>query len=122
MCGWGLYGRRPARWAIPVLVHVADPVAFFQPVGRHNERLEELLRHPAGSRQKGGMVEFNRLIGSLEHVVASHPGTVIVAAHGFYAENLARVAAMLDAYPNFFIDIAWAHVQLGRQPRHAAPC
>jgi predicted TIM-barrel fold metal-dependent hydrolase len=104
---------------IPVLVHVADPVAFFLPVDRHNERLEELLRHPAGSRQLGGLDEFHRLIDSLENVIRSHPGTMVVAAHGLYAENLARLSEMLRSYPNFHIDIAWAHMQLGRQPRAA---
>jgi predicted TIM-barrel fold metal-dependent hydrolase len=104
---------------IPVLVHVADPVAFFLPADRHNERLEELLRYPGNSRQPGGLDEFHRLIGSLENAIASHPGTVIVAAHGLYAENLARLSEMLGRYPNFHIDIAWAHLQLGRQPRAA---
>jgi predicted TIM-barrel fold metal-dependent hydrolase len=104
---------------VPVVVHTADPLAFFQPLDRHNERLEELLRHPRNSRQEGGVQEFYRLIDSLEHVVASHPRTAIVAAHGFYPENLARVFAMFERYPNFSVDLGWVHLQLGRQPRAA---
>lgn len=107
------------RLGVPVLMHVADPVAFFQPVDCHNERLEELLRYPANSRQQGGLEEFQRLIGSVEHVVSAHPATTFVAAHGYHPEDLAHVAAMFDRYPNFYIDIAWAHLQLGRQPRAA---
>lgn len=102
---------------IPVLIHVADPVAFFQPVDRHNERLEELLRHPRNSRQRGGIEEFNRLIHSLESVVASHRRTIFVAAHGCYAENLRRVSSMLGEHPNLNIDLGWVALQLGRQPR-----
>jgi predicted TIM-barrel fold metal-dependent hydrolase len=104
---------------IPVLIHVGDPLAFFQPVGRHNERLEELLRYPSSSRQRGGLQEFHGLIDSLEHTVASHPRTTIIGAHGFYPENLARVSEMFDCYPNFHIDVAWVAAQLGRQPRAA---
>ncbi len=104
---------------IPVLIHVGDPLAFFLPVDRHNERLEELLRHPKNSRQHGGVEEFHRLIDSFEHLVASHPRTVFVGAHGLYAENLARLSDMLDRYRNLFIDVAWAGLQLGRQPRAA---
>jgi predicted TIM-barrel fold metal-dependent hydrolase len=104
---------------IPVLIHVGDPVAFFQPVDCHNERLEELLRHPGNSRERDGVRAFHRLVDSLEHVVASHPRTSIVAAHGLYAENLGRVAEMFDRYPNLSIDIAWVALQLGRQPRAA---
>lgn len=104
---------------IPVVAHVADPMAFFEPVGPHNERLEELLRHPGNSLAHEGMGQFHRLLGSLEHVVSSHPRTTVVAAHGFHAENVGHVASMMDRYPNFHIDIAWAHLQLGRQPRAA---
>lgn len=104
---------------IPVLVHVVDPLAFYLPVDRHNERLEELLRHPKDSRQLGGVEEFHRLVDSFEHLVASHPGTVFVGAHGLYAENLGRVSEMLDRHRNLHIDIAWAALQLGRQPRAA---
>ena len=39
---------------LPVLIHVADPVAFFQPMDRHNERLDELLAHPSISLSSHG--------------------------------------------------------------------
>lgn len=32
--------------AVPVLIHIADPVAFFQPLDHTNERWEELHAHP----------------------------------------------------------------------------
>jgi predicted TIM-barrel fold metal-dependent hydrolase len=105
---------------IPVLIHVADPVAFFQPINNHNERLEELLRHPSDSRAAGGLAEFARLMSALEHLVAGHPSTNIVGAHGgCFVENLAWVAGLLDAYPNYFIDVAGRAAELGRQPRTA---
>jgi predicted TIM-barrel fold metal-dependent hydrolase len=103
---------------IPVLIHVADPVAFFLRADHRNERLEELLRYPR-LRQRGGLAEFHRLIDSLEHVIASHPQTTVVAAHGCYTENLSHVSRLLDTYDNFFIDIAWRAHELGRQPRAA---
>ena len=34
---------------LPVLIHTADPVAFFEPVDGRNERLEELLEKPEWS-------------------------------------------------------------------------
>lgn len=102
---------------IPVLIHVADPIAFFHPVDRHNERVEELLRVPRTSRHSGGTTEFRRLVDSLENVVSSHSHTVIVGAHATYVENLAWVSEMFDRYPNFYIDIAGRAPELGRQPR-----
>jgi predicted TIM-barrel fold metal-dependent hydrolase len=105
---------------VPVLIHVADPVAFFDPVDCHNERLEELLLHPRNSRRRGGRGEFDVLIDAFEHMVASHPRTTIIGAHvGCYPENLARVSQMLDRYPNFYVDTAGRAAELGRQPRRA---
>jgi predicted TIM-barrel fold metal-dependent hydrolase len=105
---------------LPVLVHVADPVAFFQPMDRHNERLEELLAHPSISLARHGLAVRDRIVGSLEAVVAGNPRTQFVGAHvGCFAENLGWVSQMLDDYPNFWIDTA-ARADLGRQPRAAA--
>ncbi len=104
---------------IPVLIHVADPLAFFQPVDAHNERLEELLHHPSNSRQAGGLDEFYRLISALQHLVSSHPSTTFVGAHAAFAENLGWVSHLLDNCPNFYIDMGARAAELGRQPRAA---
>ena len=39
---WAVCGRL----RMPVLIHSADPVAFFQPIDEHNERWLQLKRHP----------------------------------------------------------------------------
>lgn len=105
---------------LPVLVHVGNPLAFFLPTDRHNERLEEILRHPSVSERRHGPAHFHRLVDALEAVVAAHPRTTFIGAHvGCCAEDLGRVSAMLDRYPNYWIDLA-ARAELGRQPRAAA--
>jgi predicted TIM-barrel fold metal-dependent hydrolase len=105
---------------LPVWWHVADPVAFFKPVDGRNENYELLLARPDWVFSGPAFPTFDRLIQSLETVVASHPGTTFVAVHGgCYAENLAWVGRMLDDYPNLNIDIAARIAQLGRQPRAA---
>jgi predicted TIM-barrel fold metal-dependent hydrolase len=103
---------------VPVWWHVADPVAFFDPVDERNEYLELLSERPDWSFSGPDFPPFARLIESLETVVASHPATTFVAVHaGGYAENLGWVRRMLDTYPNLHIDIAARLAQLGRQPR-----
>jgi predicted TIM-barrel fold metal-dependent hydrolase len=106
---------------IPVFIHTADPVAFFDPVDERNERYEELLERPDWSfADHGRFPRFERLIDALETLVAANPATTFVGLHvGGYAENLARVGAMLDAYPNYHVDIAARIPELGRQPRAA---
>ncbi|MGZ8651935.1 MAG: amidohydrolase family protein [Actinomycetota bacterium] len=105
---------------LPIVIHVADPVAFFDPVDERNERLEELLVHPEWSFADPRFPRFERLIDALEGVVAAHPATTFIGAHvGCFAEDLAWVRRMLSTYPNFHVDIAARIAELGRQPRAA---
>jgi predicted TIM-barrel fold metal-dependent hydrolase len=103
---------------LPVLIHTADPVAFFTPVDAANERLEELTVHPEWSFHGPEFPSFERLMEALEAVVAAHPGTTFIGAHvACCAEDLAWVGRMLDAYPNLHVDFSARIAELGRQPR-----
>jgi predicted TIM-barrel fold metal-dependent hydrolase len=109
-----------AELGIPVFIHTADPVAFFDPIDERNERYEQLLAHPEWSFADRSFPSFERLIESLEGLVAANPHTMFVGLHvGGYAENLGWVGRMLTAYPNFAVDIAARVSELGRQPRAA---
>ncbi|MGV9383786.1 amidohydrolase family protein [Nonomuraea sp. NPDC003707] len=110
--------EQAAELSVPVAIHVADPVAFFEPVDEHNERLEELLAHPDWSFAAPCHPRFPRLMAALEALVAAHPRTIFIGLHaGCNAEDLAWVSRMLDSHPNFHIDIAARISELGRQPR-----
>lgn len=107
-----------AELELPIWWHIADPVAFFEPVDQRNENYEMLIERPDWSFHGSGRPTFARLMEALEHVVAAHPAVTFVAVHaGCYAENLGWVGRMLDSYPNLNIDIAARLAQLGRQPR-----
>ncbi|MGV8969596.1 MAG: amidohydrolase family protein [Microbacteriaceae bacterium] len=104
---------------MPVLIHTADPKAFFEPLDRHNERIDELLESPDwwfGDRTMHPT--FARLLDALAKLVTSCPGTMFIGAHaGCAAEDLDLVERMLDMAPNYTIDIAGRMGELGRQPR-----
>jgi hypothetical protein len=109
-----------AELEVPVFIHAADPVAFFDPVDERNERYEQLLAHPEWSYADPSFPRFGRLIDSLEGLVAANPATTFIAVHvGGYAEDLGWVGRMLDTYPNLHVDIAARVAELGRQPRAA---
>jgi predicted TIM-barrel fold metal-dependent hydrolase len=106
---------------LPVLIHTADPVAFWDPMDGRNERLEELLEKPEWSYCRGDFPRFGPLMASLESLIAAHPGTTFIVAHvGCYPENLAWVDRMLSSYPNMVIDVSGRMAELGRQPRASA--
>lgn len=106
-----------AELGIPVTIHVADPVAFFEPLDETNERWEELQEHPDWRFPSPPFPSFRSIIEALARLVLRHPRTIFIAAHvGCYAENLAWVARLLDRAPNLYIDIAARIAELGRQP------
>ena len=106
---------------VPVLIHIADPPAFFEPMNERNERLEQLLVRPQWRFSDPSFPRFRVLIDALEALVASQPGVTFIGAHvGCNAEDLAWVDRMLRTYPNFHVDIAARVADLGRQPRTAA--
>ncbi len=106
---------------IPVAIHVSDPVAFFTPTDRFNERYEELNNHPDWSFYGGDFPSNAELLEARNRVIAGHPKTQFVVLHvGNYSENLENVSMNLDRFPNMSVDIAARIGELGRQPRTAA--
>ncbi len=115
-----------AELDLPVVIHIADPIAFFQPLDATNERYEELTEHPdwhfwptrpPGQPDTPGFPPFDELLAGFDRLVGRHPATTFVGAHvGCAAEDLGLVSRMLDAHPNLSVDIAARLGELGRQP------
>lgn len=102
---------------LPVTLHLADPVAFFEPADTHNERWEELQAHPDWQFPSPPFPSFRSIIESMARVIARHPKTTFIGAHaGCYAENLEWVGQLMDHCPNFYMDISARISELGRQP------
>ncbi len=105
---------------IPITVHIADPVAFFRPLDRFNERWDELHAFPNWHFYGPLYPSFEELIERLYRTIENHPRTNFVTAHvGCYPENLGFVSRMMDRYPNFYTDIAARLAELGRAPYSA---
>lgn len=103
--------------ALPVLIHVADPVAFFDPLDHTNERYEELHNHPDWQFPSPPFPPFMKIMTDFASLVKRHPQTTFIGAHvGCYAENLTWVGQMLDECPNYYVDISARVAELGRQP------
>ncbi|MFO7916869.1 MAG: amidohydrolase family protein [Anaerolineae bacterium] len=112
--------EKAAALDIPVLIHTADPVAFFRPLDRFNERWDELHRHPEWHFYGPQYPSFEELIDSLYRLVAAQPDTSFITAHvGCYPENLDFVSRMLEKYPNLYTDISARIAELGRAPYSA---
>lgn len=105
---------------LPVAIHVSDPIAFFTPTDRFNERYEELHAHPDWSFYGRDYPSNADLLAARNRVIARHPNTQFLVLHvGNFAEDLEDVAENLDRYTNMTVDIAARIGELGRQPRAA---
>jgi predicted TIM-barrel fold metal-dependent hydrolase len=115
-----------ADLVLPIVIHIADPIAFFEPLDATNERYEELVAHPdwhfwprqpANDAKASGFPPFDELLAAFDRLLGRHPGTTFVGAHvGCAAEDLALVGRLLDDHPNLSVDIAARIAELGRQP------
>ena len=109
-----------AKLELPVIIHTADPAAFFRPIDQNNERYEELARHPDWSFYGDKFPKRNELLAARNRVIAKHPNTKFIGAHvANNPEDLETVASWLDEYPNLYVGIASRIGELGRQPNTA---
>jgi predicted TIM-barrel fold metal-dependent hydrolase len=116
-----------AELDVPITIHIADPIAFFEPLDATNERWEELHEHPdwhfwpSRTMPDGeGCPSFDELIDAFDRLLERHPETTFIGAHvGCAAEDLDRVSRMLERHPNLHCDIAARIAELGRQPYSA---
>ncbi|MCY2938113.1 MAG: amidohydrolase family protein [Planctomycetota bacterium] len=110
-------------WAVcakhkrPVIIHIADPAAFFTPLDKSNERWHELNSNPGWLFYGGGNPDRQALLDQLHRVIGNNPKTTFINTHfGNNAEDLASVGEKLDQYPNMFVDFDARISELGRQP------
>ncbi|MGB6686640.1 MAG: amidohydrolase family protein [Terracidiphilus sp.] len=77
---------------MPVAIHISDPIAFFTPIDRFNERYEELINHPDWSFYGRDFPSNAELIEARNRMIARHPNTRFIVLHvGNFAENLGNL-------------------------------
>jgi len=109
-----------AELKLPVLIHIAEPSAFFDPWDYRNERWLELKEFPQRARPPSRYPPFETLMTERNHLFAKHPKTNFIAAHlAFHGNDLGRLGKLFDDYPNVYVDIAAVLAELGRQPYSA---
>jgi predicted TIM-barrel fold metal-dependent hydrolase len=101
----------------PIMIHTADPAAFFTPLDRFNERWHELNTHPDWLFFGRDYPPQKELLAQFIRLVSRNPKTTFIGAHfGNNAEDVATVAKWLDENPNLYVDIDARISELGRQP------
>lgn len=112
-CIW----QSAAEFDLPVLFHIGDLCAFFEPADEKNEYIDTFREHPEWLFAEDRYYRFAELMAMQENLLRQNPGTTFIIPHvGSFAENLAQVGEWLDRFPNLYVDIADRLNELGRQP------
>ena len=109
-----------ARLKLPVFIHTADPQEFWQPVDFNNERWLELALFPGRRYAAEQFPAFETLMKERDNMLRRNPRTTFVIAHlGWHANDLGRLAKMMDEMPNLHSEVGAVLYDIGRQPRAA---
>ena len=112
--------KKAGDLGIPVLIHTGEPVAFWSPVDKHNERWLELQQFPNRRRDDPKFASFEQTMGEQFHLFRKHPKTKFIAAHlAWLGNDLGRLGKLLDELPNVSTEIGAVLYELGRQPKAA---
>ena len=109
-----------ARLGLPVFIHTADPQEFWRPIDNGNERWLELALFPGRRYPADRYPSFEQLMTERDAMLRRNPRTTFVIAHmGWHANDLGRLAKMLDEMPNVNTEVGAVLYDIGRQPRAA---
>ena len=109
--------EKAGELGIPIVWHVADPIQFFQPIDRHNERFIQLVRYPDWSYYGPEFPTRATLFKERENVVREHPHTIFIMAHlGMCPDDFDYLGHLFDTYPNLYAEISSSLSDVGREP------
>jgi hypothetical protein len=108
--------ERAGELDVPVLIHISDPVAFFQPSDPKNEHYPTLQDFPGWSFYGSHFTKWE-LLEQRNRMIAAHPNTNFILPHvANNPEDLESVSELLKRLPNIYIDFSARIDELGRQP------
>jgi len=112
---------RAGELGIPVLIHSADPMAFWQPLTENNFWNGVLYgEYEWWSYYRKGYPGREELLAERNEVIACHPQTTFICPHvGSKADCLDSAADDLDAFPNLTYDLSARIPILGLSNRRA---
>jgi predicted TIM-barrel fold metal-dependent hydrolase len=108
---------------LPVLIHTADPPAYWRPVDENNPwrvllgEMTDWIYHG-----RSNFPCFDDLIGRRNAVLRRHPHTTFIGAHlGSLAWDMevSGVMRTLEEFPNLYLDASAVVDEIGRHPRTA---
>jgi hypothetical protein len=108
-----------AQLAMPISLHVSDPIWGYLPMDHHNDGLMNGWTWRIDDKQPG-VLGHDGLLASLEATAQKHPKTIFVACHLANLDyDLTRLGQMFERHPNLYADIGARFAEVAPIPRFA---
>lgn len=106
-----------AELGMPINIHIAEPIWMYQPIDNKNDGLINGATWKVDTT-KVDCLGYEGLMKSFEAALAANPKTTFIACHYLNMnQDLVRLGALLDKYPNLYIDIAGRVGESASTPR-----
>ena len=107
--------QKAAELKMPISIHIAEPYWMYLPMDETNDGLANAVTWHVDTTNCLG---YNALVQTFENAVRENPNTIFIACHYLNMNHdLPRLGALLDKYPNMYIDIAARVAESAHTPR-----
>jgi predicted TIM-barrel fold metal-dependent hydrolase len=105
-----------------LIMHIADPDTAWLPPNSHAADQSYYVEHPEWYMYKiAGAPSKEQVLEARDHVLRDNPDLRVVGAHlGSMEADFGRIAATLDRYPNFAVDLTARMPYIMKLPRAEA--
>ncbi len=104
-----------AELKMPISIHIAEPYWMYLPMDETNDGLLNAVNWHVDTTNCYG---YDKLITTFENAVRENPQTIFIACHYLNMNHdLPRLGALLDKYPNLYIDISARVAESAHTPR-----
>jgi predicted TIM-barrel fold metal-dependent hydrolase len=107
-----------AKRGKPLHAHLAEPIDAWRPLDPDSPHYNYYSQNPQWHLYgKPGYPSHAALIAARDHIMEKHPTLVVVGAHlGSLEHDFDGIAARLERFPRFYIDVAARTRNLARHP------
>ena len=107
--------RKAGELKMPISIHIAEPYWMYLPMDETNDGLVNAVTWHVDTTNCYG---YDKLMETFENAVRENPNTIFIACHYLnMTHDWPRLGALLDKYPNMYVDISARVAESAHTPR-----
>ena len=107
--------QKAGELKMPISIHIAEPYWMYLPMDETNDGLVNAVTWHVDTTNCYG---YNKLMETFENALRENQNTIFIACHYLNMNHdLPRLGALLDKYPNMYMDISARVAESAHTPR-----